>query len=451
MKRSFYIASLLLGLVTGAARAQEPVHQKYSFGSSQAGFTQVMPSDAYAPEKGYGFDLASTVTSMGGCVSGENNHPFFFSSVLAPGVYQVKLTLGDSSAQSVTTVKSETRRLMLEAVHVPAGQTKELSFLVHIRIPQIPGGQTVALKPRERDPVLYLKWTKEMEVTFKELDWDEKLTLEFSDAHPAVRSIEIIPVQNATTIYLVGDSTMTDQMMEPWGAWGMMFPRWFKAPVVVANYAESGESARSFIGERRWAKLMSEIHAGDFVMIQFGINDRGTPIDAFKQLFVQFITETKAKGATPILVTSQNLRRLGPDGKGMNTLGEYPQAMRDVAKDQNVTLIDLNEMSMRLYQAIGAEKLPKAFVDGTHQNSYGAYELSKCVVQAVIDAKLPFASQAVDDWKTYDPSHPLLLEDFKLPADPQLDPGRPGGPGVPGRGRGAGPTSGATTSPSRGQ
>jgi hypothetical protein len=57
--------------------------------------------------------------------------------------------------------------------------------------------------------------------------------------------------------------------------------------------------------------------------------------------------------------------------------------------------------------------------------------LSKCVVQAAIDAKLPFAQSVVEGWKPFDPAHPDPMEDFKLPADPQLDPSLPGGTGLP--------------------
>ncbi len=125
---------------------------------------------------------------------------------------------------------------------------------------------------------------------------------------------------------------------------------------------------------------MSEIDARrDYVSFaQFGINDRGTNIDTFKGYFVRFIDDAKAKGAFPVLVTSQNLKKLDANGKGVQTLGDFPDAMKAVAKDKNVPLIDLNEMSMRLYSAIGPgpDKLDKAFSDGTHHSDYGAYELA---------------------------------------------------------------------------
>jgi lysophospholipase L1-like esterase len=454
MKPFLFAVITPLGLLVGLAgalpegRAQEPTDLKYSFGPKPvAGFTQVKPEEAYNVNRGYGFDLGSKVQVVdrgslsppgGGFATGQENRPFFFSAKLGPGAYQVDVTLGDPAQESVATVKSETRRLMLEAVHTPAGQTQKYSFLVHVRVPQIPGGGMVALKTREKEPILYTQWEPAdltTRIPFLELDWDERLTLEFSDTHPALDSIEITNAGDHVTIYLIGDSTMTDQMMEPWAAWGQQLPRWFKPPILIANYAESGETTASFLGEHRWPKLLSEIHPGDYVLMQFGINDRAISLARFKQYFVQFIADTRAHGATPVLVTSQNLRSRAFDanGKAVETLGGYPEAMRQVALEQHVSLIDLNAMSMALYQAIGPDQLPRAFVDGTHQNDYGSYELSKCMVNGIVANHLPWAKYLVDDWQPFDPAHPDPRDDFRLPPDPQVDPARPGGPGAPGR------------------
>lgn len=415
------------------AEVPQKVDLKFSFGpQTLPGYARVTPDEAYNIKRGYGFDLGSKVATVdrggkkGGYTTGEDGRAFFFSAKLSPGAYRVTVTLGGATNESTTTVKSETRRMMLESIHANPGQLQTRTFLVHLRVPQIPDGTTVRFKPRECDPILVVQWDDQTSVKFTELDWDEKLTLEFSGNHSALRSLEITNAKNPVTVYLIGDSTVTDQMMEPWGAWGQMLPRWFKPPVLIANYAESGETTASFIGERRWAKLLSEIHAGDFVLMQFGINDRRIPLEQFKKYFVQFIADTRQHGATPVLVTSQNLRKLDENGKAVQTLDGYPEAMRQVAMEQNVTLIDLNAMSMPFYEALGPEKLPKAFVDGTHQNDYGSYELAKCVVNGIVEAKLPFAKYLAGDWKPFDPARPDPLEEFRLPPDPQLDPARPG-------------------------
>lgn len=437
--RVAHLAMTIMGFgTTSGLIAADPFTLKYAFGTTPyPGYTAVKPEETYNPARTYGFDLGSRVAAGSNFVTGQDGRPFFFSSRLDPGVYRVTITLGDPSAETIATVKSETRRLMLEAVRVPAGQTKVFTFLTHVRSPRLPNGELVRLKAREKEPILYVQWDETDVATrlpFVELDWDEKLTLAFSDAHPALNAIEITPAEKPTTVYLVGDSTMTDQMMEPFGAWGQQFPRWFKAPVVIANYAESGESARSFLGERRWEKLMSDLRAGDFVLIQFGINDRSGPPEQFKTSLATFIKDARAKGATPILVTSQNLKRLDANGKVGQTLPLFVDAMKEVAAQHQATLIDLNAMSATLYETLGRANLDRAFVDGTHHTMYGAYELAKCVVQALVTAKVPFvAGNLADDWQPFDPAKPDPLESFKMARDPQLDPARPGGPGTPDR------------------
>ena len=443
--RLLAVAALVAALAAlrSSAAVAVPLDLRFSFGPAAVpGFTQVRPADAYDDQHGYGFDLGSQVTVVdrgggeplkAGFTTGRDGRPFFFSAKLAPGAYRVTVTLGDAAAASTTTVKSETRRLMAEAVPTAAGEWTTRTFLVHLRVPSLPGGGTVSLKPREREPILYVQWDDQTRIPFTELDWDDRLTLEFSDAHPALCAVEIAPAADPRTVYLIGDSTVTDQMMEPWAAWGQMLPRWFRPPVLVANYAESGETTASFISEHRWAKLLTELRPGDYVLMQFGINDQRMPVEKFKEYFLQYIRETRAHGATPVLVTSQNLRRLDAEGHAVETLRNFPEAMRAAAREEHVALVDLNAMSMKFYEALGPALLPKAFVDGTHQDDYGAYELAKCVVQGLLDAQVPFAAgQVVADWRPFDPAHPDPMAEFKLPPDPQLDPARPGGPGAPG-------------------
>src|SRR5579862_4180806 len=114
--------------------AQAATDLRFCFGKALPNYTLVAPADVYSTDRGYGFDLGSKISS---------GKPFFFSTVLAPGEYQVTITLGDDNAETIATVKTETRRLMLQAVRVPAGQTKSFTFLVHLRVPQIPGGGEV--------------------------------------------------------------------------------------------------------------------------------------------------------------------------------------------------------------------------------------------------------------------------------------------------------------------
>lgn len=158
---------------------------------------------------------------------------------LAEGNYQVRLTLGDEKGDCDTSVKAESRRLMLLDVRTPAGQLVQRSFTVNVRGPGLKSGQRVRLKAREANS----------------LSWDGKLSLEFLGARPGVRAVEIWRDERARTLFIAGDSTVTDQAEEPWAGWGQALPLFFKPGLSVANHAESGESLRSFQAERRLEKI----------------------------------------------------------------------------------------------------------------------------------------------------------------------------------------------------
>jgi lysophospholipase L1-like esterase len=281
---------------------------------------------------------------------------------------------------------------------------------VNVRDSKIASGGAVKLKSRE----------------LSYLHWDNKLTLEFNDAHPCVCGIEIERVDNVVTVYLAGDSTVTDQPKEPWNSWGQMLPRFFGDGVAVANHAESGEALRSFVGEKRLDKIFSQIKPGDYLFVQFGHNDqkeKGPGVGAFttyKDSLKRFVSETKARKAFPVLVTPVARRAFGTDGKVTNNLGDYPEAVRQVAKEENVPLIDLNAMSKPFYEALGVERSKRAFVDNTHHNNYGSYELARCMVEGIQREKLDLARFLLADLASFDPAHPDPIDEFRVPASPQV-------------------------------
>jgi lysophospholipase L1-like esterase len=309
------------------------------------------------------------------------------SVVLAEGNYDVSVTIGNATNECVTSVLAESRRLMLEKVHSKAGETVKRSFTVNIRRPEIAGGGMVKLKEREHGY----------------LHWDDKLTLQFVGDAPA--GFEVRPATNAVTVYLAGDSTVTDQPAAPWNSWGQMLTRFFKAGVAVANHAESGESIKSSLGARRFEKIFSTMRAGDYLLMQFGHNDMKdkspNALETYRANLGKISKQAQQIGATVILITSMERKA----GRDKDTLEGYPQTVRDVAKANNVALIDLHAMSKVLYRALGSD-LDKAFQDGTHHNDYGSYELAKCVAQGIRETGLPLAKFLADDFKGFDPAHP---------------------------------------------
>lgn len=129
------------------------------------------------------------------------------------------------------------------------------------------------------------------------------------------------------------------------------------------------------------------------------------------------------------------MQRRNFDGlKIRNTLGEFPESVRQTAKEEGVPLIDLTKMSINFYEALGPERAKLAFsggTDATHHSAYGAYELAKCIVEGIRANKLDVARYIVADYKTFDPAHPDSPEAFDVPASPA---GRGRGAAVPPRG-----------------
>jgi lysophospholipase L1-like esterase len=395
---------------------------KFNFGSraiEQSGLP-ISADTAYTKERGYGF---VSVTSLSGTNSSVCNGKgsFAFSVELPEGNYNVNVFLGDERQESTTTLKVEARRLILRELRTPAGSVERREFTVNVRRNRLVSGETVRLKPDEQS----------------HLDWDDQLTLEFSGARPCVHALEISKANDAITVYLAGDSTVTDQAKEPWSSWGQMLPRFFKQGVAVANYAESGESLKSFIGERRFEKILETINAGDYLFIQFAHNDQKPgishvdPFTSYQGTLKLYVDEARKRNAIPVFVTSMHRRRFDDQGRIVNTLGEYPEAMRQLATEENVPLIDLTAMSKALFEALGPEGTLEAFVhypagmfpgqekelkDDTHFSAYGAYELAQCVVAGIRANKLGLVKYLADDAPPFDPSHPDSPEVWKVPA-----------------------------------
>lgn len=411
--------ALFAALSTGSAAESRSVW-KFDFGTGRVapGFVQVGKDGVYSKQAGFGF--------LGESPTGDK--PFYFAVDLPEGNYDVAVKLGDSAGDSETTVKAESRELMLENVRTSSGEFVTRRFTVNIRTPELPGAGQVCLDMRELGPPMVAHW-------------DDRLTLEFNGARPRVATLEIMKAPEATTIFIAGDSTVTQQPEEPWAGWGQMLTRFFKPGVAVANYAQSGLALYTFKAQGRLAKVLSSMKRGDWFLIQFGHNDQkdqtpgAGPFTSYTENLRLFINEARKKGARPVLVTPMERRRWSPDRTPQSTLADYAEAVRRVGKELDVPVIDLNAMSLKLYQALGPEGSKKAFVhypagtfpgqdeplkDDTHHNVYGGYELAKCVVEG-IKANVPeLAKHLLNNMPAFDPGHPDPPESVQIPPSPAV-------------------------------
>lgn len=379
----------------------------------------------YSEETGYGYDLVETPAK-------DSKSQFFFSVRVPDGNYKVTVRLGSRKQAGITTVRAESRRLFIESVPTKKKEFIERTFIVNKRNTHIDGNEYVRIKPREK----------------RKLNWDDKLTLEFNGSVPVCESITIEPADTTvTTVFLCGNSTVVDQDNEPWASWGQMIPYFFDTNVCIANYAESGESANTFIAAGRLKKALSQMKKGDYLFMEFGHNDqkqKGPGKGAYYSFMTSlktFIDEARLRGAHPVLVTPTQRRSFGPDGHIRDTHEDYPEAMRWLAEKENVPLIDLNEMTRTLYEAMGVEPSKRAFVhypagsypgqtqdfaDNTHFNPYGAYEIARCIVEG-LKTQVPDLARHLKPFPTFDPAHPDNPDNFHWDDSPFTEIEKPDG------------------------
>ena len=430
---SFIISDLLFiisSLSTASAQSWD-----FSFASKPAKHStaiQVTPTDRYSAEKDYGFDLIASPERL------DRQTPFYFSLRVPDGNYRVRVTLGSRRQAAVTTVRAESRRLFVENLATKKGELRDVEFIVHKHSPQIDEQRSMRLKKRE----------------LTKLNFDDRLTIEINGDAPACAAIHIERDDSVPTLFLCGNSTVVDQDSEPWASWGQMITRWFGPEVAIANFAESGETASTFIAANRLAKALSMMKAGDYLIAEFGHNDqkqRGPGMGAyynFATALKTFIDETRARGATPIFVTPTQ-RRSFKNGRIQETHADYPEAMAWVAERENVPLIDLHSMTRDFYEALGEEQSKCAFVhypagsfpgqttdfkDNTHFNPYGAYELAKCVIEGMRQLNLPILSALRPEYierypatAPFNPSQPDALSTFHWNDSPFFEAEKPDG------------------------
>ncbi|MEO6731151.1 MAG: rhamnogalacturonan acetylesterase [Ferruginibacter sp.] len=440
------ILSGLLIFLTSVAAAQQKA-LKFDFGGSNAavGYLPVTAKNQYTDVIGYGFTGKSNVNDVSRGLKKNvttdfvsSSQPFYFSVKLPEGNYDVKIVMGDPKGTSANTVRAECRRLFLKNVQTKKGEIKTASFTVHVK--------DSIIRDANGSPIDKVK-LKAREINY--LHWDNLLTIEFNDTASKICAVEISPNKTAATVFLAGNSTVVDQDREPWASWGQMIPSFFEpGNICIANYAESGEALNSFKSAKRLQKILSLMKQGDYLFIEFGHNDQKQkgegvgPFTSYKRDLKFFISEVKKKGGIPVLVTSMHRRSFDSTGHIINTLLEYPEAVRQTAKEENVVLIDLNAMSKTLYEAWGPEASLKAFVhypantfpgqdkkleDNTHFNTYGAYEIARCIVQSIKKQQLPVAKYLKKNISNFDPAKPDDIERWYWPESPLTEAAKPDG------------------------
>jgi lysophospholipase L1-like esterase len=222
------------------------------------------------------------------------------------------------------------------------------------------------------------------------------------------------PAPRLVTVYMIGDSTMSikEKKAYPETGWGMPFASYFDTTITVDNRAKNGRSTRTFMTEGLWQPVADGMKAGDYLLIQFGHNDEVptkksfTTEYEFRKNLNLFITAAKSKQAIPVLITPVARRKFDSTGHVVQTHAVYAQIVRDVAKQAQVPLIDLDTKSQAMLQKLGPENskflynhlepgenphYPKGNQDDTHFSELGARRMAELVLQSLQELNLELA------------------------------------------------------------
>ncbi|MEV0177293.1 rhamnogalacturonan acetylesterase [Streptomyces sp. NPDC050803] len=206
------------------------------------------------------------------------------------------------------------------------------------------------------------------------------------------------------TLFIAGDSTAAQKYADaaPETGWGMALPFLLHKDLPVANHAVNGRSSKSFVDEGRLDVILGAIRPGDFLLVQFAHNDEKVtdparytePWTTYQDHLRLYIDGARARGARPVLATAVERRRFDAGGNAQPSHGDYPAAMRALAAEEDVALLDIQALSLALWQELGVEETKKYFnwtateQDNTHFNPPGAIAVARLVVQELLRTRV---------------------------------------------------------------
>lgn len=306
----------------------------------------------------------------------------FYKRDAEDGNWRVRLRIRKDRDNSDIAVYAQERRLMIRLPRFETSGVYEQDILVHVRTPSLPplpenapGGTHVTLNPREAESPT----------------WRGSVELSSTDDSSTIEVLSCVRDTHAPTIFLAGDSTVTDQKDPQYASWGQMLPCLLGSEVAVANHAEFGETLKSFASSLRLAKILSFACKGDILVLQFCHNDQKqqwpqTWADAdstYPAWLRVYIEEARLRRITPVLATAPERLGFGAGGKILPSHGKYPDAVRKIASREIIPLLDLEKLSIALYESVGEEHANLLFAPGdkTHHSQCGAWLLAKCAAR----------------------------------------------------------------------
>lgn len=306
------------------------------------------------------------------------NEPLEIKLPAPNGNYEVTVTI-KAHGDTVFSILSQSRRFIVMDEPIKRGEEKEFTFVANV----------CDYHRRDEEPVhvegveVYILCEGDITAT--------------AAASPA----------DVPTIYIAGDSTVTDQTAEypyvpseTYCGWGQMLPMLLNTGIAVSNHAQSGSSTKDFL-EINWQAFKDKIKKGDYLIVEFGHNDQKIEeLDAFggyADNLRYFVNFAKEKGAHAILNSPINRIIFQPDGKLLNLLGDYRNAVKAVAEETGVPFIDLWSRTTDYFETAGPVKSWQFFRckggerDYTHTNDIGGHLIARFAAQEMAKTKLGLA------------------------------------------------------------
>ncbi|MFE6173774.1 rhamnogalacturonan acetylesterase [Streptomyces sp. NPDC056464] len=210
--------------------------------------------------------------------------------------------------------------------------------------------------------------------------------------------------QSHRTLFIAGDSTAAQKFADaaPETGWGMALPFFLHKRLSVSNHAVNGRSSKSFVDEGRLDVVLAAIRPGDLLLIQFAHNDEKDtdpirytePWSTYQDHLRLYVDGARARGARPVFATAVERRRFDAGGNALPTHGDYPAAMRALAREERVALLDLQALSLALWQELGAEGTKTYFnwtateQDNTHFNPPGAIAVARLAARELLRTRV---------------------------------------------------------------
>jgi len=295
------------------------------------------------------------------------------------GDYRLVFLIGSATRAAQTGIRVEARRTVLAPVETAPGQFVISTVTVNVRTPEsMPDGQEGPGTPG--------------------------LQVYPTGNAPALDNVWIFPVRKVPHLFVISDSTAADWLTGPKRGWAQEIPRYFRAGISVANYADSGSSTVSWLADPTlFATVEPLIHPGDEVLIQLAHNDKTTTEADYRANLTTLVSGVRKHGGLPVLVTPP-VRHLfdatgliTPTGRIVNNLGvDLPAVMRSLAGQSHTPLLDLTADSQRLMQTLGPDRSLALYVgtqatpaDATHFTEFGATVIAGLVASELREARLP--------------------------------------------------------------